>query len=147
VRLPREVQEIEREAGRIALDRRQRVNVGLVLFVSEALQVLFVALAVGAFFVVFGVVAVHANVLQQWIGNSGDVIFSFEFAGDRFQLTGELLRVSGAIAAFTGLNFAVSMLTDSTYREEFIDGLNAEMRDSFRARVAYVRLLGGAARA
>ncbi len=147
VRLPREVEEIEREAGKIALDRRQRINVGLVLFVSEALQVLFVAVAVGAFFVVFGVVAVHANVLQQWIGNSGDVIFSFEFAGDRFQLAGELLRVSGAIAAFTGLNFAVAMLTDSTYREEFIDGLNAEMRDSFRARVAYVRLLGGAARA
>ena len=31
------------------------------------------------------------------------------------------------------------MLTDSTYREEFLDQLTAEMRTSFKARAAYLR--------
>jgi hypothetical protein len=32
------------------------------------------------------------------------------------------------------------MLTDSTYREEFLDELSEEMRSSFRARAEYLRL-------
>ena len=42
-RLPREVGQLERDAGAgPPLDSRQRVNVGLVMFVSQALQVLVV---------------------------------------------------------------------------------------------------------
>ena len=69
--LPREVRSLEREAGSegAALDRRQRLNVGLVLFVSQALQVLVVSLAVGVFFVAFGVLIVDADVLRSWIGS------------------------------------------------------------------------------
>jgi hypothetical protein len=140
-RLPREVRTLEREAHEtVELDRRQRLNVGLVLFISQALQVLFVALAVGVFFVVFGLLAIDADVLSSWIGSSGHVLVSFDLGGDELELTEELLRVSGAIAAFTGLYFAIAMLTDSTYREEFLDGLTAEMRDVFKARTEYLRL-------
>ena len=34
---------------------------------------------------------------------------------------------------------ALAMLTDSTYREEFLDQLTAEMRTSLKARAAYLR--------
>jgi hypothetical protein len=140
-RLPREVRTLEREAHEtVELDRRQRLNVGLVVFISQALQVLFVALAVGVFFVVFGLLAIDADVLSSWIGSSGHVLVSFDLGGDELELTEELLRVSGAIAAFTGLYFAIAMLTDSTYREEFLDGLTVEMRDVFKARTEYLRL-------
>jgi hypothetical protein len=146
-RVPREVGNLQRDTSMEDLDRRQRVNVGLVLFVSQALQVLFVSLAVGAFFVLFGLLAIDQEVLRSWIRSGGDVLVSFDIAGDHLELTGELLRVSGAIAAFTGLYFAIAMLTDSTYRAEFLDGLTAEMRDSFRARAEYLKLRGRSARA
>ncbi len=147
-RVPHEVGGLQREAGDVEeLDRRQRLNVGLVLFVSQALQVLFVSLAVGVFFVLFGLLAIDQEVLRTWIGSGGHVLVSFDVAGERLELTEELLRVSGSIAAFTGLYFAIAMLTDSTYRAEFLDGLTGEMRDSFRARVEYLKLRGGSARA
>jgi hypothetical protein len=140
-RLPREVHTLEHGARPAAeLDRGQRLNVGLVLFISQGLQVLFVSLAVGAFFVVFGLLVIDADVLRSWIGSSGHVLFSIDLGGDELEVTEELLRVSGAIAAFTGLYFAIAMLTDSTYREEFLDGLTAEMREAFKARTEYLRL-------
>jgi hypothetical protein len=141
-RLPREVRSLEREAGGDSqeLDRRQRVNVGLVLFVSQALQVLLVSLAVGAFFVVMGTLLIDAGVLESWIGSDGHVLFTIDVLGIDGTVTEELLRVSGAIAAFTGLYFAISMLTDEVYRREFLDELTGEMRDTFRARAEYLRL-------
>ena len=58
-RLPREVRELEADVGADPpLRPRQRFNVGLVMFVSQGLQVLVVAFLVGAFFVAFGVLAV-----------------------------------------------------------------------------------------
>jgi hypothetical protein len=145
-RLPREVRSLESEAGGEGprLDRRQRLNVGLVLFVSQALQVLLVSLAVGAFFVALGVLVVDTGVLRSWIGSGGHILVTIHFLGHDGVLTEELLRVSGAIAAFTGLYFAISMLTDEVYRREFLDELTGEMRDTFRARSEYLRLLGGA---
>jgi hypothetical protein len=141
-RLPREVRSLEREAGGGSheLDRRQRVNVGLVLCVSQALQVLLVSLAVGAFFVIMGTLLIDAGVLESWIGSDGHALFTIHVLGIDGTVTEELLRVSGAIAAFTGLYFAISMLTDEVYRREFLDELTGEMRDTFRARAEYLRL-------
>jgi len=143
-RLPREVRSLEHDAGTgsAELDRRQRLNVGLVLFVSQALQVLLVSLAVGAFFVVLGTLLIDAGVLESWIGSDGHVLLNVDFGGHDGIVTEELLRVSGAIAAFTGLYFAISMLTDDVYRREFLDELTAEMRETFRARGEYLRLRG-----
>ncbi len=60
VRVPLEARRLEREAGEgPPLTRAQRFNVGLVLFVSQALQVLFVSLTIGLFFVLFGMLAVN----------------------------------------------------------------------------------------
>jgi hypothetical protein len=101
-------------------------------------------LAVGAFFVALGLLVVDAGVLRSWIGSGGHVLLTVHFLGHDHILTEELLRVSGAIAAFTGLYFAISMLTDEVYRREFLDELTGEMRDTFRARAEYVQLLGRA---
>jgi hypothetical protein len=147
VRVPREARAIEREAcpDGPPLTRAQRVNVGLVLFVSQALQVLFVSLTIGAFFVVFGMLAIEESVREEWIGTTGDALVAISVGGDRFELTEELLRVAGGLAAFSGFYFAVAMLTDSVYREEFLSELTAEMRTSFRARVEYLRARGAMA--
>jgi hypothetical protein len=136
-RLPREVAALEREVGGgPPLDRRQRFNVGLVMFVSHALQVLVVSLAIGVFFVAFGLLATPGSLLQTWVGRQPDQILTI--AG--VQLYAELLRVSAAIAAFSGLYYAIAVLTDATYREEFLSELEASMRETFTARAEYLAL-------
>jgi hypothetical protein len=143
VRLPREVGELEAGAGAAGppLDRRERVNVALVLFVSQALQVLFVCVAVGAFFVAFGALAIGQEVRESWEVNDGTTLLTLSPFGQELQVTEALLRVSGGIAAFSGVYYAIAVLTDSTYREEFLDELTRDMGATFRERAEYHRLL------
>ena len=143
-RLPREVKLLEAEAGEGAppLGRRQRRNVGLVLFTSQAVQVLTVSLLVAVFFVLFGALAINEEVRQVWIDTGGDVLFEIDLFGEPFQITAELLKVAAGLAAFTGLYFAIAMLTDSTYRDEFLDEVTGELRSVFRVREEYLRLRG-----
>jgi hypothetical protein len=147
VRVPREARRLEREAGEGGpeLSRSQRANVALVLFVSQAVQVLIVSLLIGAFFVVFGVLALDLAVQEEWLGHPAAEILSVTVAGETFRLTEQLLQVAGGLAAFSGFYFAVAMLTDSTYREEFLTELTDEMRTSFKARAEYLRLRGSEA--
>jgi hypothetical protein len=134
VRLPREVRALEREAGTgPPLTRAQRVNVGLVMLVSQGLQVLVVSIAVGVFFVAFGLLAVKPAVRDEWAGVAGHVI-----GPEGLGLTVELLRVSAAIAALSGLYYAIAVLTDATYREEFLDEVTGEMRATFADRAEYL---------
>jgi len=139
-RLPREVRALEREAGGSgpALDRRQRINVGLVMLVSQGLQILVVSLAVAGFFVAFGALAIGPEVRESWIGSNGNVLFTINLLDEPIQITEQLLRVSGGIALFSGLYYAIAVLTDSTYREEFLDELTDEMRTTFRKRSEYL---------
>lgn len=144
VRIPAEARRLERDAGRDAppLNRRQRLNVGLVMFVSQALQVLIVSVALGAFFVVFGLLAINDDLRASWLGDPGNVLFDFKLFGERLELTEELLRVAGGLAAFSGFYFAIAVFTDSTYREEFLDEMTSEMRSSFQARAEYMGMRG-----
>jgi hypothetical protein len=113
------------------------VNVGLVLFVSHALQVLVVSLAVGVFFVAFGLLATPASLLETWVGQPPDEVLTV----GGVHLYAELLRVSAAIAAFSGLYYAIAVLTDATYREEFLSEIEVSMRATFAARTEYLALL------
>ncbi len=136
VRLPGEVAKLEAEvdAG-VPLDDRQRLNVGLVMFVSQALQVLIVALAVGGFFVAFGLLAMTPHVIEIWVGEKPHLLTTVLGV----EIYEELLRVSGAIGALSGLYYAIATLTDETYRKEFLTELTEEMRETFLARVAYLQ--------
>jgi hypothetical protein len=140
--IPREVRELEEGAGAAGpqLETPQRFNVGLVMFVGQALQILVVSLAIGAFFVVFGALAVGADVREAWEVEHQSVVLRLTLFGEPLHVTEALLRVSGGIAAFSGLYYAIAVLTDSTYREEFRDELTGEMADSFAARAEYLEL-------
>ena len=138
-RLPREVALLQGDWP--ALRPQQRVNVGLVMFVSQALQVLVVSAALAGFFVVFGALTIGPGVLEAWIGSEGTAIGpSIEVFGGTLTITEELLRVSGAIAAFGGLYYAIAVLTDSTYREEFLEDIVGELRETFKLRGEYLAL-------
>lgn len=132
-RLPREVRELELDVdARPPLTARQRFNVGLVMFVSQGLQVLVVAVLVGAFFVAFGALAITPEVVESWIGERPHAI-----AG-RPELSEELVKVSSALAAFSGLYYAIAVLSDATYREEFLEDLETSLRETFADRARYL---------
>lgn len=136
-RLPREVHDLERDVGGGGppLTKRQRFNVALVLFVSQGLQVLVVSVLVGGFFVAFGVLAVTPDVAESWIGHAPHPFLSGHPA-----LSVELLKVSGGLAAFGGLYYAIAVLTDATYREELLEDLESSMRETFHDRARYLDL-------
>lgn len=142
VRVPREARRLEDEAGEGTppLKRSQLFNVGLVMFVSQGVQVIIVSLVIAAIMVLFGVLTVDASIQSEWAGQPVNVLVGFNLLGEHLELSEEMLRVAGGLAAFSGFYFAVSMLTDSTYREEFLTELTEEMRQSFRARAEYLRL-------
>ncbi|MGI8512703.1 MAG: hypothetical protein ACR2NH_08745 [Solirubrobacteraceae bacterium] len=140
-RLPREVARLEHDAGEgPELTRAQRLNVGLVLFISQSLQVLVVSLSIGLFFVVFGALAIPPEIRDGWIGSPANVLVTLDLFGDPLEISEELLRVSGGIAAFSGLYYAIAVLTDSTYRAEFLEELTGEMRATFHAHAEYLKL-------
>ena len=61
-----------------------------------------------------------------------------------FRVTVELLRVSAGIAALSGLYYSVAVLTDATYREEFLEELTDDLRAVFADRARYLELRGHA---
>jgi hypothetical protein len=121
------------------LSRRQRGNVVLVALFSQGIQVVLVTLLLGGFFVVFGLLTITPEVIESWLGHSGDVLATFTVADREVQLTAELLKISAFLAAFSGLYFTVVLVTDATYREEFFDEILAELRQTFAVRAAYLR--------
>ena len=111
------------------------------MFVSQALQILIVSAAVGLFFVAFGLLAIDEAVRIDWMGSPATSCRLRPARRARRADQRAAARPAG-LAAFSGFYFAIAMLTDSTYREEFLDELTGDMRDTFRARAEYLRLRG-----
>lgn len=139
VRLIEEVDRLDDEIGRDELGDEadvvglQQANLVLVLLITQAFQVLLLALAVFTFFIVFGAVAMDETVLEKWI--EGDLTYPW-----RIEVVSlELVQVSVFLAAFSGLYFAVFAVTDETYRREFFTDVLGELEQALRVRVHYLR--------
>ncbi len=144
LRLPGSVRELESgaELGGEELTQAQQVNVGLVLFLSQFLQVVFVAIAVWLFFVVFGSLLVSAGVRELWLGTPGDALLEIPFLGDTsVVITVELLRVATGMASFAALYYAVATQLDMAYRDEVIEQVAEQMKETFARRAEYVGLV------
>jgi hypothetical protein len=139
-RLPNEVEQLERETGGETppLNRLQELNIGLVLFIAQSVQILLVCLGVALFFCLLGFLTLDAEILHHWLGTTSETVLTIELGDAQIFLSVELLRVSCALAAFTGLYFTISMLTDSLYRAEFMERITDEMRQVFRLRRDYL---------
>jgi len=128
------------------LMRRAEWNVNLLLFVAQGIQVLLVSLVITTFYVVFGLLTVREETLLQWT-TVGELTYERDWAvdiaifGTDLILTRQLLLVALFIGMFSGLNFAVQVITDYTYREEFIADMTAEVRDALAVRAVYHRRL------
>ncbi|HEY5904609.1 MAG TPA: hypothetical protein VIX39_02245 [Actinomycetota bacterium] len=142
VRLPGVVREVQAESsvGEVPLRPKERLNLAAVALISEMLQVVFVSTAIWLFYVVLGALLVNDAVRQTWLLTPDDVYFTITWFGDDVQVNEALLRVATGVAAFAGLYYAVTILVDAAYRDQFVDSLTVELRDTFRRRSEYLEL-------
>lgn len=138
VRVPAMVDQLQAGSGP-ALRPRQRWNVGIIVFLSYGLQVLFVSLAVFVAFMVLGTVLVDASVQAAWVGHP---VRPVTIGGLDLHLSQELVRVSLGMAAISGLYYAVALVVDPAYRDELVDSLSTEMHHTFAVRAEYLALRG-----
>jgi hypothetical protein len=120
------------------LTKRQWVNVALVVLYSQFLQVVLVSAMVFVFLFVFGVLVVTEPVARGFVDHAPNVLATFDLWGRELVITEELLRVTGFLTVFSGLYFAVTALTDETYRSEFIGEILDEMRRALAVRTVYL---------
>lgn len=121
------------------LSRGERANVLLVFFFAQAVQVMFFAWMVFAFFVVFGALAITDPTLAEWVGHPRT---AGQLFGIALPVPNELIQVSLFLAAFSGLYFAGAAATDPHYRTSFFEPLVADVRVSLAAREAYLAQWG-----
>jgi hypothetical protein len=141
IRLPREVDEIERDASTgPPLRRIQRVNVSVSLVIRQWMQVLVVSAGVGLFFVAFGMLAISEGIYENWGVSAGSWSYQVTLLNHPLVVSASLIKVAVGIANFTGLYYSIALLTDSTYRTEFLDNVSLELRDLFTARAEYLEL-------
>jgi hypothetical protein len=128
----------------VPLGRAARVNLTLRLVVGLAAQVAAVTLLIFGFYVLFGLLTVRSDTMLQWttLSNTDDVeLASFVLFGNEIILSSLHLIAAGFVAAFSGLQFAVSLVTDESYRKGFVEESNAEVREALAVRAAYLRLV------
>ncbi len=125
------------------LRRVDRLNIGVLLFMRQAVQVVLVALVIGIFYVIFGLFTVRRETIIQWTelteaSFQASVVYEAQIFGSPVALTWELLAVSGFIAGFSALQFAVSLITDTTYRDEFFADAADDVRNVLAVRALYL---------
>ena len=120
------------------LGRRQWGNVGLVVLFTQGLQIAFVSVMIGVFFVGFGLLTVTPETTAAWVGSDAHLLIDGQLWGRSVAVTAELLQVAGFLTAFSGFYFTVYVLTDATYRKEFLDEVLVELRQAFAVRAVYL---------
>lgn len=126
------------------LDRRDRRNVSVLLFVSYAVQVALIGVIVAAVLVVFGVLAIRERTILQWTVQDADTVHAlwrFRLGGAAHVLTWEHLAVSGFIGVFSMLQFAVQLLRDQDYRAEFSADVSGEIREVLAVQALYEQVV------
>ncbi len=128
----------------VPLHRAAQANLTLRLVVGLAAQAGAVCMLVFLFYVVFGMLTVREDTIVQW--TTLDDLSTVELlrapiGGTDIVLSTLHLVTAGFVAAFSGLQFAVSLVTDDDYQEEFVAESNSEVRKALAVRAAYLRLL------
>jgi hypothetical protein len=110
-----------------------------VALISESLQVASVSGAIWLFYGLLGSLLVSAR--GAWLLQPSTVIWDVAWFGERVQVTAALLRVATGVAGFAGLYYAVTILVDSAYRDQFVDTLSEQLRETFERRSEYLDVL------
>jgi hypothetical protein len=126
---------LAREVAGIRLRGLQRNNLLLMLFVTQAIQVVSLALIVFTFFVVFGSIAIQPDVIESWVGHAP----TYETGGLHL-VSNELFSVAVFLSGFAGLYFTVQAVIDQNYRREFFSQIEDDLQRAIGVRKVYVAL-------
>ena len=121
-----------------ALSRRERGNLWLLVFISQLFRLLLVSVLIGVFFVGLGLLIIRTPTITLWTSQPPNVLWETTLLGINVQLTAELLRVSGFLAAFAVVYFSVYTTTDPTLRDEFYEDITTEVRQNLAVRTRYL---------
>jgi hypothetical protein len=117
----------------VELTRLQRGNLMLMLFITQAVQVVALAGVVFAFFVVFGSIVIRPGVIESWVGHPPTYK-----SGGLHLISNELFSVAVFLSGFAGLYFTVQAVIDQNYRREFFSRVEHELRRAIGVRKVYV---------
>jgi hypothetical protein len=117
------------------LTRAERANMVFILLLTQALQAMVFGLLVCVLFVTLGWLAVPRKVMSAWAGHE---VTQGTLFGVQIPIASELLHVCVLIAAFSGLYFIVTVVTDAAHRSTFYEPVLAHLRVSLTARAAYL---------
>ncbi|QXV61128.1 hypothetical protein [Amycolatopsis sp. TNS106] len=120
---------------RRALTKTERLNIALVLFFAQAVQIVAFGVLVFAFFVVFGVLILSPEVVTEFAGRESA---PGTLLGVPLPVSSALVNVSVFLAVFSGLYFAASTATDVRYRRSFFEPLLEDVKISLAARDIYL---------
>jgi hypothetical protein len=143
------VGEVVLHEGALPLSRAQRVNVLLVLFVGQMLQVILLGLLVFVFFLGFGRLAVTPKLINEWTKQPDGFKDPTKVFGHELQnyigidIDNRLWQVSVFLAAVSAFFFAISSMTDEAYKEQFYARMNKELETAIQVRRVYLALYEG----
>ncbi|MFI6307241.1 hypothetical protein ACIBCH_35610 [Amycolatopsis thailandensis] len=120
---------------RRALAKTERLNIALVLFFAQAVQIVAFGVLVFAFFIVFGVLILRPEVVTEFAGRQSA---PGTLLGVPLPVSSALVNVSLFLAVFSGLYFAASTATDARYRRSFFEPLLEDVKISLAARDIYL---------
>lgn len=128
------------DVAHAALGRRQQGNVLLVLFFSQAVQILLVTVTIALFFFALGLVAIRPEVMATWLGADipSELWATFTLFGREVAITSALVHVSAFLGTISGFYFTVYVITDATYRAEFFTEIVDQVRQSIAVRDVYL---------
>ncbi|MBP2474380.1 hypothetical protein JOF53_003252 [Crossiella equi] len=140
-RLADQLSDAELRFDRHPMKLGERLNVLLIAFVSQGMQIALLGLLVFLFFVTFGAIAIKDSVAEAWVGHPLTEGTFFTIPIPIEGVSNELIQVSIVMAAFSALYFAVYAINDAGYREQFFDEILTELQKTLLARECYLRLL------
>ena len=137
--------DFESAPRRVPIGRPAELNLTLRLVVGLGAQVLLVTLLIFAFYLLFGVLTVREDTVLQWTTLDqqalADTVYArFSIGGHEVIFTSLHLIAAAFVATFSGLQFAVSLVTDEDFKRDFVDETNAEVREALAVRAVYLRL-------
>lgn len=119
---------------RIPLARIERVNVAIVLALSQIVQVMTVATVTSFIFFVLGLILLSPELLAQWTRNGSA---DGQILGMTFPVPQALIQTSMFLSALTFMYLSARTFTDTEQRTRFLDPLVDDLRLTLVARDRY----------
>lgn len=113
----------------------ERANTVFVVAASQLVHVLTVAAMTGGVFFVLGMILVSPPVLDAWTRGNGRL--DGELLGMTLPIPDALIQTTMLLSAITFMYLAAKVVTDTTYRAQFLDPMLADLRTTLVARNRY----------